>query len=99
MENVFRPATQIVESVMLDSVGDFPLAGLPKPTHLARRANRARQKNRPEDPKDLGFVVSQQFLPEGNLRLTMYSEKKVFVLFYHLFKTPNLLTHHCKNCV
>jgi hypothetical protein len=30
-----------------------PCAALPKPEHIARAANRLRQKLRPEDPKDL----------------------------------------------
>jgi len=69
LDKVFRPALQIVEATILDRVGDFPIAGLPKPTNLARRANRARQKRRPKDPKDLDFEICHQFLPEGKFRL------------------------------
>lgn len=69
LDDVFCPASQIVERVMLERVGDAPLAALPKPVHLARQANRQRQSQRPEDPKDLDFELCRQYLPEGKVEL------------------------------
>ncbi len=84
LEDVFRPASQIVEAVVLDRIGDHPLAGLPNPTNLARRANRARQKQRPKDPTDLDFDICQHFLPEGKfspayLQLLVYTTVQLLI--------------------
>ena len=68
LNDVFCPASQIVERVMLECVGDAPLAGLPKPNHLARQANRQRQSQRSKDPKDLDFELCCQYLPEGKFK-------------------------------
>lgn len=36
---------------------------LPKPQHMARAANRLRQKLRPQDPKDLQFELEEECIP------------------------------------
>lgn len=42
-DNLFRPASTIVEEVLLEDMGTAPLPTLPKPEHLARVANCCRQ--------------------------------------------------------
>ena len=38
---------------------------LPKPVNLARRANRSRQKLRPNEPEDLFFEIDRTYVPES----------------------------------
>ena len=37
---------------------------LSKPEHMARAANRLRQRLRPEDPKDLDFEIMEDCIPQ-----------------------------------
>ncbi|KAJ7384023.1 hypothetical protein OS493_024035 [Desmophyllum pertusum] len=41
---MFKPASAIVNQLLLEELPDAPCPGLPKPAHLARTANRLRQK-------------------------------------------------------
>lgn len=50
---------------MHDLENGEPSAALPKPQHIARAANRLRQKLRPQDPKDLQFELEEQCIPDG----------------------------------
>ena len=52
--SVFRSAGRIVEEALLAAP---PAAALPNPVHLKRTVNRVRQALRPEEPRDLDFVV------------------------------------------
>lgn len=63
-ENVHRPAGDIVETTMeqMTTRDDF---ALPKPTLLARTANRHRQKLRPKEPATLDFDIDIGFLGEN----------------------------------
>ncbi|XP_074631425.1 uncharacterized protein LOC141889973 [Acropora palmata] len=48
VEDQFKPASAIVNEVLLNEFGNEPCPVLPKPHHLARAANRIRQStNRP----------------------------------------------------
>lgn len=49
----------------MDELTDAPCPALSKPVHMARAANRLRQKLRPEDPKDLNFELDEENIPEG----------------------------------
>ena len=55
-EQVYRPAMDIVEEILLDNNRPFNTAGLKK-SLLKRIANRARAALRPEEPKSLDFEV------------------------------------------
>ena len=61
----FKPASAIVNQVLLQDLPDAPCPGLPKPAHLARNANRLRQKLRPTEPRDLEFELELEHVPEN----------------------------------
>jgi hypothetical protein len=54
--------------VLLDELDDGPCAALPKPEHMARAANKLCQKLRPEDPKDLQFLLAENCIPPDVLQ-------------------------------
>ena len=66
--DVFRPASAIVEEVLLEDLNDAPCPWLPRPEYIARVANRHRQKLRPKDPTDLHFQLDEDHIPDGFLR-------------------------------
>lgn len=66
--DVFRPASAIVEEVLLEDLHDAPCPCLPRPEYIARVANRHRQKLRPKDPTDLSFQLDEDHIPDGFLR-------------------------------
>ena len=57
-DDLFKPATAIVEEVILEMIdtNEFP-DDLPAMQNLARAANRLRQAKRPENPTDLNFPM------------------------------------------
>lgn len=65
-ENVFRPAGDIVETVMKEMTTSDDV-GLPKPDNLSRAANLHRQKFRPKDPVTLDFEIERDFIGEDFL--------------------------------
>lgn len=66
--NLFKPATAIVNQVLLEELTDAPCPSLPKPTDLARAANYLRQSLRPTDPKDMEFQLDHDHIPDDFLR-------------------------------
>ncbi|XP_035670971.1 uncharacterized protein LOC118412295 [Branchiostoma floridae] len=66
--DLFKSAAVIVNDVLLEELGDGPCPALSKPEHLARAANRRRQKLRPDEPKDLNFEVDEDFVPPSFLK-------------------------------
>ncbi|KAK2547312.1 hypothetical protein P5673_032813 [Acropora cervicornis] len=66
--DIFKPASAIVEEVLLEDLKDVPCLCLPKPEYLARVFNRHRQRLRPKDPRDLNFDLEQDHIPDGLLR-------------------------------
>ena len=66
--DIFRPASAIVEEVLLEDLKDVPCPCLPKPEYIARVANRHRQRLRPQDPTDPNFDVEEDHIPDGFLR-------------------------------
>ena len=68
-ENVFQSATTAAEEVMSANVGSAePCSSLPKPTSVARAANRHRSKNRPKHPTTLDFDLLHAHVPSQFLR-------------------------------
>ena len=67
-EDLFKPASAIVDEVFLDNIDDRPCPSLPKPANLARAANRLRQRQRPNDPTNLEFVLQEEHIPGGFLQ-------------------------------
>ena len=66
--DIFRPASAIVEEVLLDQMTDGPCSSLPRPEYIARAANRKRQQLRPKDPLDLDFELEEGHIPDGFFR-------------------------------
>ncbi|KXJ14014.1 hypothetical protein AC249_AIPGENE4116 [Exaiptasia diaphana] len=68
----FLPASKIVndslKQVLIRELRDKPCPSLPKPQNMARAANRLRQGTRPPNPKDLGFDMITEFIPNDFLR-------------------------------
>jgi len=54
--NVFKSAMLVVED-HLQEVQTTVVENLPNPDHLVRKANRFRQRQRPEDPRTMDFEV------------------------------------------
>ena len=55
--NLFKPASAIVNEVLMEALTDDPCPSLPKPVNLAKAANHLRQRLRPADPLDLEFEL------------------------------------------
>ena len=80
-EDLFKPASAIVDEVFLDSIDDRPCPSLPKPANLARAANRLRQRQRPNDPTDLEFVLQEEHIPAGFLQKDIHVREKRHLVF------------------
>ena len=79
-----------------------PCPSLPKHCHMARAANRLRQKMRPKDPKDLTFEVQadcirNDFLQDEIKVCTGFSMLNNYILFKHLISRDLLKQRHRKN--
>jgi len=82
--NLFKPASAIVNNVLMEELTDEPCPSLPKPVNLAKAANHLRQRLRPADPVDLEFQLKTEHIPENFLR----GDIKVSILSFtlHMFK-------------
>jgi len=67
-EDLFRPASTIVDEVLLEQMNDEACPTLPGPECLAHAANRFRQTQLPVGPVDLNFSLDENNLPENFLR-------------------------------
>jgi len=65
--NLFKPALATVNEVLLHELPNVPCPGLLKPQHLARTANRLRQKLRPAEV-DLDFMSDVDHVTDGFFR-------------------------------
>ena len=61
--DVFKPASAIVEDVLLEDLEDVPCPSLSRQENIARAANRRRQRLRPKDPQDLEFELATDYMP------------------------------------
>ena len=68
MADIFKPATTIMNEVLLEELTDEPCPSLPKPIKLVKAANHLRQKHRPSDPMDLEFELQTEHIPDDFLR-------------------------------
>ena len=67
--------------VLLDELKSNPCNALPKPSYIARRANRLRQRHRPEDPVDLDFVLDETHLHEDFLQADVEARNRPHLVF------------------
>ena len=62
---MFKPASAIVNEVVMEELTDDPCPSLPKPVNLAKAANHLRQRLRPADPLDFEFELQPEHIPEN----------------------------------
>ena len=67
-QDVFRPASEVVNNVLLSELIDAPCPCLPRVDSLQRTANHTRQQLRPQDPEDLDFHLQMEHIPDGFFR-------------------------------
>ena len=58
-----------------------PCDALPKPSYIARRANRLQKRHRPEDPVDLDFVLDETHLPDDFLQADVDARNRQHLVF------------------
>ena len=81
VKDLFKSASAIVDDVLLQEMGNSPCQSLPKPDHLARTANRQRQKLRPTEPKDLRFELDAAHIPADFLRADVTVRERRHLIF------------------
>ena len=64
-KDVFKPASEVVNDILLNELTDAPCPSLPNLDSLQRTANRVREQLRPQDPKDLNFELETEHIPDG----------------------------------
>ena len=67
--------------VLLEELTPAPCRALSKPLHLARAANRLRQRLRPDDPTDLDFEIEEDHLPSGFLQADVRVKSRRHIAF------------------
>ena len=67
-KDVFKPASEVVNDILLNELTDAPCPSLPNLHSLQRTANRVREQLRPQDPKDLDFKLETEHIPDGLFR-------------------------------
>lgn len=82
MEDVFRPAADIVDEVLREHVDpNVPLTSLPAPINLARQGNRRRRANRPDEPLDLNFDLNEDHIPSEFLKYDVRVGERRHLIF------------------
>ncbi|XP_022809866.1 uncharacterized protein LOC111346869, partial [Stylophora pistillata] len=66
--NLFKPASEVVNEVLMEELTEDPCPSLPRPINLAKAANHLRQRLRPTDPVDLEFESQPEHIPQNFLR-------------------------------
>ena len=61
-KDIFRPASAVVNDVLLSKLTDATCPSLPRVDSLHRTANR--EQLRPQDPKDLEFELETEHIPD-----------------------------------
>ena len=67
--------------VLLDELTDAPCPALLKPAHIARAANRLRQKLRPQDPRDIDFKLEESCIPPAFFRADVKVKERRHLIF------------------
>ena len=69
MQDFFKSAATIGDDVIMDKVNiDDPVPSLPVPSNLVHAVNRCQQNLRLQDPADLNFDLTEDFLPADFFR-------------------------------
>ena len=67
--------------VLRDELESGPFAALSKPQHMARAANWLRQNSRPEDPKDVQFLLAENCIPTDFLQADINEAGRRHLIF------------------
>ena len=88
--DVFQPASVIVEDALTSrDLTNAPCAALPNPAHLARAANRLRQRLRPDELSSLDFELDYDHIPSEFLQ----ADVQVGARRHLIFATPEMLKY------
>ena len=80
-DNLYKAASTIVNEVLLENVDNAPCPSLSKQINLARTANCFHQRNRPKDPVDLNFEISEDNIPADFLIADVKVKERQHLLF------------------
>ena len=67
--------------VLLDELNSAQCDSLTKPSYIARLSNRLRQRQRPEDPVNLYFVLDDNHLPDDFLQADVEARNRGHLVF------------------
>ena len=67
-KDVFKPASEVVNDILLNELTDAPCPSLPCVDSLQETANRFREQLRPQDPKDMEFDLEMEHVPDKFFR-------------------------------
>ena len=95
-KDVFKPASEVVNDIVLKELTDASCPTLPHLDSLQRTANRFRQQLRPQDPKDLEFELEMEHIPDNFFREDVKVTRKYLTgLKLHPSKSFNLEIMFC----
>ena len=80
-ESIFKSGQSIVDEVIGNKLDDVPGPSCPKPANLIRMANRARQADRPAEPKDLDFEVALHVILDNFIQKDMIVDGARHLIF------------------
>ena len=89
LEDVFKPASAIVDEVLLEELDNAPCPSIPNPDYLARNANYLRQSECLQDPVDLDFELDDKHLPPDFFQADVVVRDNRHLIF----ATPDQLRH------
>ena len=67
-KDVFKPASEVVNDILLNELTDAPCPSLPCVDSLQRNANHFREQLRPQDRKDMEFDLEMEHVPDKLFR-------------------------------
>ena len=89
-ENLFRPASEIIDNVLLNEIPKSACPTLLNVEHLIRPTNRLRQSKRPQDPKDLDFSLKEEHIPDDFFKADIRVRGRRHLIFATTDQLSNL---------
>ncbi|XP_038069954.1 importin-4-like isoform X2 [Patiria miniata] len=84
-DHLFEPASSIINNILIKNKADASVVLLPKTRSLIRRACRVREKQYPQHPTDLAFVLEQDAIQKDFLLKDVQVRNRRHLIF----STPN----------
>ena len=89
-KDVFKPASEVVNDILLNELTDAPCPSLANLDSLQRTANRVREQLRPQDPKDLNFELETEHIPDGffreDIKVSILVKQISYIYIYYMAK-------------